>query len=275
MSKVICFANQKGGVGKTTTAVNLAAALAEAGQHSLLIDLDPQANTTSSLGVDKRTLEQSIYDCLMNELPLAEVIALTNWVRLDLAPAHPALAGAEIELVDVPERAQRLRHVIEPVRSRYDYILIDCPPSLSLLTLNALSAADSVLVPVQCEYLALEGLTQLMATIDMVRRSLNPALKIEGLVMTMYDSRTHLSQQVADEVRKHFGDSLFQTMVPRSVRLSEAPSFGKPGIAYAPSTPAAQAYRALAQELIARNGAATAEQRPAVVSRLSSLQEGA
>jgi chromosome partitioning protein len=259
MSKIISFANQKGGVGKTTTVVNLAAALAEAGKHVLLVDLDPQANATSSLGFDKRAITQSIYDCLLDDLPLESIIALTNWVRLDLAPSSPALAGAEVELVNERSRENRLRGLLAAVRERYDLILVDCPPSLSLLTLNGLSAADGVIVPVQCEYLALEGLTQLMATIDLVRRSLNPALRIEGLIMTMFDARTHLSQQVADEVRKHFGDKVFQAMVPRSVRLSEAPSFGQPGIAYAPNTPGAQAYRALAAELLARMVPAAAE----------------
>jgi chromosome partitioning protein len=176
-------------------------------------------------------------------------------VRLDLAPSNPALAGAEVELVGEPDRALRLRQALEPLRERYDVIFVDCPPSLSLLTLNALAAADGVLIPVQCEYLALEGLSQLMATIERVRASLNPALRIDGLIMTMFDSRTHLSQQVADEVRRHFADKLFATLVPRSVRLSEAPSFGKPGIAYAPSSPAAQSYRALAVELLARHAA--------------------
>ena len=255
MGKIISLANQKGGVGKTTTAVNLAAALAESGRQVLLVDLDPQANATSSLGFDKRVITQSVYNCLMEDLPLEKIVALTNWMRLDLAPANPGLAGAEVELVGEEAREYRLRNALRAMNSRYDYILIDCPPSLSLLTLNALAASDSVIVPVQCEYLAMEGLAQLMTTIDMVRRSLNPSLRIEGLVMTMYDARTHLSQQVAEEVRKHFGDKVFKTVVPRSVRLSEAPSFGQPGITYAPTTPGAQAYRALVAELTARNGA--------------------
>jgi chromosome partitioning protein len=252
MSKILSLANQKGGVGKTTTAVNLAAALAEAGKHILLVDLDPQANATSSLGFDKRAGTQSVYDCLLDDVPVEAIIALTNWVRLDLAPSSPALAGAEVELVNEAGRETRLRGLLHAVSDRYDVILIDCPPSLSLLTLNGLSASDGVIVPVQCEYLALEGLTQLMATLDLVRRSLNPSLRIEGLIMTMFDVRTHLSQQVVDEVRKHFGDKVFQAMIPRSVRLAEAPSFGQPGIAYAPNTPGAQAYRALAAELLAR-----------------------
>jgi chromosome partitioning protein len=253
MSRILSLANQKGGVGKTTTAVNLAAALAEAGKTVLLVDLDPQANATSSLGFDKRALARSVYDCLLNDVPLAEIIQPTKWGRLELAPASPALAGAEVELVNEEERETRLREALAAVRERYEMILIDCPPSLSLLTLNGLGAADGVLVPVQCEYLALEGLTQLMATLELVRRSLNPTLRIDGLVMTMFDSRTHLSQQVVDEVRKHFGAQMFQTLIPRSVRLSEAPSFGQPGINYAPNTPGAKAYRALAGELIARS----------------------
>jgi len=278
MSKILSLANQKGGVGKTTTAVNLAAALAEAEQRALLVDLDPQANATSSLGFDKRALAQSVYDVLMDGVPLEQIVRLTNWMRLDLAPSSPALAGAEVELVALEDRAQRLRAALELVRDRYDYILIDCPPSLSLLTLNALVAADGVLIPVQCEYLALEGLTQLVATIERVRAGLNPALRIDGLIMTIFDSRTHLSQQVADEVRKHFGDKLFATMVPRSVRLSEAPSFGKPGIAYAPASPAAQAYRAIAAELLARteDGRRKTEvvESPSTVQPALSLSKG-
>jgi len=253
MSKIISLANQKGGVGKTTTAVNLAAALAETGLHVLLVDLDPQANATSSLGFDKRMLARSIYDSLLDSEPVESVIVPTQWARLDLAPASPALAGADVELVSVENRELRLRESLRSLDGRYDFILIDCPPSLSLLTLNGLSAAQSVLVPVQCEYLALEGLTQLISSIELVRRGLNPDLEIEGLVMTMFDSRTHLSQQVVDEVRRHFGDQVYQTLVPRSVRLSEAPSFGQPGIVYAPTAPGAQAYRALAAELIAHN----------------------
>lgn len=300
MTHIISITNQKGGVGKTTTAVNLSAALAEAGHRVLLIDLDPQANATSSLGIDKRTVNQSVYDSLMDSIPLERVTRLSNWVRLDVVPANAGLAGAEVELVNEQTREYRLREMLgqalrpsqddfqrqardsaprqaddkplgprtkdpenpaahaaatEPDPLPYEYVIIDCPPSLSLLTLNALTASDSVIVPVQCEYLAMEGLAQLMATIDAVRRSLNPSLRIEGLVLTMYDARTHLSQQVADEVRKHFGARVFPSLIPRSVRLSEAPSFGQPGIHYAPATPGAQAYRALAEELLARHTA--------------------
>src|SRR5512143_81436 len=274
MTKVISIANQKGGVGKTTTAVNLGAALAEVGKQILLIDMDPQANATSSLGIDKRTVNQSIYDCLMDNVPVERIVKLTNWVRLDLVPANAALAGAEVELVNEETREYRLRETLRLVSAPYDYILIDCPPSLSLRTLNALTACDSLIVPVQCEYLAMEGLAQLMSTIDAVRRSLNPGLQIEGLVLTMYDGRTHLSQQVVDEVRRHFGDKVFNSLVPRSVRLSEAPSFGQPGIVYAPTTPGAQAYRTLAVELIARTAAATAGDAMSAAPAAPTRQEG-
>ena len=252
MGKIICLANQKGGVGKTTTAVNLAAYLAEAGQRVLLMDLDPQANATSSLGFDKRALELSTYDCLLNDEPLEHIVKLTDWVRLDLAPASPALAAAEVELVPLKQREYIIRTILKEPTQHYDFVLIDCPPSLGLLTLNALCAAQGVLIPVQCEYLALEGLTQLMSTIDMVRQSLNAGLHIEGLALTMYDARTSLAQQVVEEVRKHFGAQVYQTLIPRSVRLSEAPSYGRPILAYAPTTPGALAYRALAAELLAR-----------------------
>ena len=249
MSRVYAAANQKGGVGKTTTVVNLGAYLAEAGKRVLLVDVDPQANATSSLGVDKNALRSSIYDAIIGDTPLESVLTLTERLGLDLIPSAPALAGAEIELVSMFSREHRLQRALQPVRERYDYVLIDCPPSLGLLTINALTAADEVIIPIQCEYLPLEGLTQLLRTVDLVRRNLNPELGIKGLLMTMFDARTNLAQQVVDEVRGHFPDSTFRTIVPRSVRLSEAPSYGEPILDYAPSSPGAVAYQALAREI--------------------------
>ena len=249
MSQVYAAANQKGGVGKTTTIVNLGAYLAEAGKRVLLVDVDPQANATSSLGVDKNALRSSIYDAIIGDTPLESVLTLTERLGLDLIPSAPALAGAEIELVSMFSREHRLQRALQPVRERYDYVLIDCPPSLGLLTINALTAADEVIIPIQCEYLPLEGLTQLLRTVDLVRRNLNPELGVKGLLMTMFDARTNLAQQVVDEVRGHFPDSTFRTVVPRSVRLSEAPSYGEPILDYAPSSPGAVAYQALAREI--------------------------
>jgi len=250
MPHIYALANQKGGVGKTTTAINLGAYLAARSQRVLLVDIDPQANATSSLGFDKNASRPSIYDCLLDATPMAEVINLTNLVRLDLVPSSPALAGAEVELVSIPEREHLLRRALAPLLERYDYILVDCPPSLGLLTINALTAADSVLIPVQCEYLALEGLSQLTRTIELVRQGLNPRLKIAGLLLTMYDSRTHLAQQVADQVRQHFGERVFRALIPRSVRLSEAPSYGEPISTYAPRSPGALAYEAVVAEML-------------------------
>ncbi|MBU0494021.1 MAG: AAA family ATPase [Chloroflexi bacterium] len=251
-AKIYAIANQKGGVGKTTTAINLGAYLAARGQRILLADADPQANATSSLGVDKRALSRSIYDVLVNDTPIEQAMTLTGRLRLDLAPSAPALAGAEVELVALPDREHRLKHALAPVRDRYDLILIDCPPSLGLLTVNALTAADGVLIPVQCEYLALEGLSQLLQTVELVRDSLNPGLHVAGVLLTMHDARTNLSQQVIDEVRGFFGDRVYQTVIPRNVRLSEAPSYGQPILDYAPSSPGAQAYAALADEVLLR-----------------------
>lgn len=251
MARIFAFANQKGGVGKTTTAVNLGASLAAAGQRLLVVDIDPQGNATSSLGIDKRQVSASIYEPLLEQLPLDEVIQPTQVAGLDLVPSAPALAGAEIELVEASDREHRLRLALQHVEGRYDLVLVDCPPSLGLLTINALTAArDGVIIPVQCEFLALEGLTQLLQTIDLVRKTLNPALQVQGVVMTMYDGRTRLSQQVVDEVRKYFGRRVYATVIPRSIRLSEAPSYGQPISSYAPESAGAVAYASLSLELL-------------------------
>ena len=250
MSRVYAVANQKGGVGKTTTVVNVGAYLAAAERRVLVIDIDPQANATTSLGVDKNSLRRSIYDTIVGGVPLERMLMLTQRLRLDLIPSTPALAGAEVELVGMMAREHRLREALRPLRDRYEYILIDCPPSLGLLTINALAAADEVIIPVQCEYLPMEGLAQLLRTIELVRMHLNPKLGIKGLLMTMYDVRTNLAQQVVDEVRSHFPDRTFRIIIPRSVRLSEAPSYGQPIMDYAPKSPGAVAYQALAQEIV-------------------------
>ena len=251
MSKIYALANQKGGVGKTTTAVNLGAYLAFSGMRVLVIDIDPQANATSSLGFDKNNLPLSIYDALINQVPIAKIILLTDLLCLELVPSSPALAGAEVEMVGFLAREHLLRKAITPVIERYHYVLIDCPPSLGLLTINALTAAtDGVIIPVQCEYLALEGLTLLIHTINLVRDNLNPRLRTRGLVMTMYNARTNISKQVVEEVRTHFEDKVFETLIPRNVRLSEAPSHGETILSYEPQCKGGLAYRALAQELI-------------------------
>lgn len=254
MGRVLALANQKGGVGKTTTAVNLGAYLAAAGKRVLLVDLDPQANATSSLGIDRKNLPACTYDVLLGGLPTEEAIVVTKQVRLDLVPSAPALAGAEVELVSLMAREQRLGRTLESILDRYDYVFVDCPPSLGLLTVNALTAArHGVLIPVQCEYLALEGLGQLLRTVYMVRDNLNPALAIAGVVLTMFDARTNLSRQVVDEVRRFFPAYVFRTIVPRSIRLGEAPSYGETILHYAPDTPGALAYQALAAEFMERN----------------------
>jgi chromosome partitioning protein len=255
MTRIYTLANQKGGVGKTTTAINLSAYLAQLGQRVLLVDLDAQANATSCLGIDKNKTGAGVYEALVNDAPPQDNILHSPKLKLWLLPASPALAGAEVELVGMPGRERKLLNALATVAGHYDYILIDCPPSLGLLTLNGLVAAkDGVLVPVQCEYLALEGLGQLSQTIARVRAGLNANLVIRGLVMTMYDGRAALSQQVVDEVQKHFPGQVFHAIIPRSVRLAEAPSHGIPISAYAPSSPGGEAYRALAEELLKGDG---------------------
>jgi chromosome partitioning protein len=248
---VLAVANQKGGVGKTTTAVNVGAYLA-LGVRVLLVDLDPQANATSSLGLDPNRVELSTYDVLIGSAALGEAIVSSGRVQLDLAPASRALAGAQVELVEMDDRERRLRAALVDVAPRYDVVVVDTPPSLGILTLNALVAADLLLAPVQCEYLALEGVAQLMETIELVRATLNPRLELLGMLMTMFDPRTRLSPQVVDEVRRHFPDQTFQTVIPRSVRLSEAPSYGKSVLEYEPTSRGANAYADLAQEVIQR-----------------------
>ncbi len=250
MVKVIAVANQKGGVGKTTTAVNLAACLAKEGRKVLLIDSDPQGNATSGLGFDKRDVKKCIYDALINEVPMADTLKHTAYENLDVIPATIQLAGAEIELVSLMNREGRLKNALERIKHDFDYVIIDCPPSLGLLTINALTAASSVMIPVQCEFYALEGITMLMNTIQLVQRNLNPALKLEGVVMTMFDSRTNLAQDVVEEVKKYFKTKMYKTIVPRNVRLSEAPSHGMPVIDYDSKSKGAQVYMELAQEVI-------------------------
>ena len=256
LTRVYALANQKGGVGKTTTTVNLGAYLALAGCRVLIVDSDPQANATSSLGLDPSQVERSLYSSVVGRLPLLDSIVTTGTKLLHIVPSAPALAGAEVEMVSLLAREYLLRKALETVSSTFDYVLIDCPPSLGLLTVNALTAAaDGVIVPIQCEYLALEGLGRLWHTIQLVRESLNPRLVISGIVLTMFDSRTNLAAQVVQEVRKHFADETFATVIPRSVRLSEAPSYGQTIQQYAPNSTGAVAYAALAQELLARVGA--------------------
>jgi chromosome partitioning protein len=250
--RVTACTNQKGGVGKTTTVINLAAYLALSGTRTLVIDLDPQGNATSGLGVDRRTVDRSSYEALVDRAPLSELAVTTTVDRLDLVPSSTALSGAEVELVGIPARERRLAASLAELNSRYERVLIDCPPSLGLLTLNALTAADGVLIPIQTEYYALEGLSQLVNTIRRVREGLNPRLEIEGVLLTMYDGRTKLSAQVASEVRRHMNGTVYQTVVPRSVRLSEAPSHGLPIALYDPASRGADAYRELAGEVAAR-----------------------
>lgn len=253
MSRIIAIANQKGGVGKTTTAINLGACLAVAERRTLVIDMDPQGNATSGIGVDRANVEASMYDVMVEGGPIDDVLIRgLHFPFLDVAPSSRDLVGAEVELVNRPERELVLRRALEPVRERYDFILVDCPPSLGLLTLNTLAAADAVLIPIQCEFYALEGLSQLLNTVRLVQRNINPRLQIDGVLLTMYDQRLNLSRQVADEAKEYFGNRVYRTAIPRNVRLAEAPSFGKPIVLYDIQSVGAQSYLALAREVMAR-----------------------
>ena len=253
MAKTIAIVNQKGGVGKTTTAVNLAAALGLQKQRVLMVDIDPQGNCTSGFGIEKQNLEVSSYDILIDQELAKNAILTTKFRNVDLLPASMDLAGAELELVDIPERQTRLKKALAAVKEDYDYILLDCPPSLGLITLNALTASDTFLVPIQCEYYALEGLSQLLNTVKTIKRLYNPSIDLEGVVLTMFDNRLNLTQQVVAEVKKYFPNKVFETAIPRNVRLSEAPSFGMPVLYYDRGSRGSMAYIALARELIKKN----------------------
>jgi ATPases involved in chromosome partitioning len=255
MGKIIALANQKGGVGKTTTAINLAASLATLGKKVLLVDADPQANASSGLGVDVRDVKKSIYECLVEEIEPKEAIVPTELSTLSIIPSHIDLVGAEIEMLEIENREKIMRRMLQPLKNDYDYILIDCLPSLGLITVNALTASDVVIIPVQCEYFALEGISKLLNTIKIIKTKLNPDLAIEGFLLTMYDNRLRLANQVYNEVQKHFGDLVFKSVIQRNVKLSEAPSHGKPVLLYDKESKGTQNYLDLAKELIARNEA--------------------
>lgn len=254
MGKIIAIANQKGGVGKTTTAVNLSAYLGEKGKKVLVCDLDPQANATSGLGVDKENLSHCIYDTLINDMPISVLIRKTVSKNVDVVPSGPDLSGAEVELVDETERESKLKRQLAAVKEKYDFILIDCPPAVGLLSLNALTAADSLLITLQCEFYALEGLGRVTNTFQLVKQHMNPDLALEGILLTMFDGRTRLSLEVEEEVRGHFKDKVYKTMIPRNVRLSEAPGFGQTILEYDPRSKGALAYRDLAKEVLKQNG---------------------
>lgn len=252
MGRIIAVANQKGGVGKTTTNVNLSACLAQLGKKVLTVDIDPQGNTSSGLGIDKNNIEKTVYDVLLGECYLQEALLKTCVENLDILPSNVNLAGAEIELISYDNREYLLKNILNDIKYIYDYVIIDCPPSLNMLTINALTAADSILVPIQCEYYALEGLTQLLRTIELVQKKLNPGLKMEGVVFTMYDARTNLSLQVVEEVKKYLGKNVYRSIIPRNVRLSEAPSHGVPITMYDEKSKGAEGYILLAEEVIER-----------------------